>query len=42
MSQYRALVVDFGGVLTTSITTSLAQFCASTGGQSGATEGRPP
>ena len=31
MTQYRALVVDFGGVLTTSITTSLAQFCASTG-----------
>ncbi len=31
MSDYRALIVDFGGVLTTSITTSLAQFCASTG-----------
>ncbi len=28
---YRALIVDFGGVLTTSITTSLAQFCAATG-----------
>ncbi|HEX8099457.1 MAG TPA: HAD family phosphatase [Actinomycetota bacterium] len=31
MSQFKALVVDFGGVLTTSITTSLAQFCAKTG-----------
>ena len=31
MSKYRALIVDFGGVLTTSITTGLAQFCASTG-----------
>jgi epoxide hydrolase-like predicted phosphatase len=31
MSEYKALIVDFGGVLTTSITTSLAQFCASTG-----------
>jgi putative hydrolase of the HAD superfamily len=31
VSRYRALVLDFGGVLTTSITTSLATFCASTG-----------
>ena len=29
--EYRALIVDFGGVLTTSITTSLAQFCAANG-----------
>jgi epoxide hydrolase-like predicted phosphatase len=31
MTAYRALILDFGGVLTTSITTSLAQFCAATG-----------
>ena len=31
MNGYRALVLDFGGVLTTSITTSLAEFCAATG-----------
>ncbi|HEX2088665.1 MAG TPA: HAD family phosphatase [Actinomycetota bacterium] len=31
MSRYMALIVDFGGVLTTSITTSLVQFCASAG-----------
>ena len=31
MTDFRALVVDFGGVLTTSITTSLAHFCATTG-----------
>jgi epoxide hydrolase-like predicted phosphatase len=31
MSAYRALILDFGGVLTTSITTSLAQFCAAAG-----------
>ena len=31
MTKYKALIVDFGGVLTTSITTSLAQFCASAG-----------
>ncbi len=31
MTKYKALILDFGGVLTTSITTGLAQFCASTG-----------
>jgi epoxide hydrolase-like predicted phosphatase len=31
MTAYRALILDFGGVLTTSITTSLAQFCAASG-----------
>jgi epoxide hydrolase-like predicted phosphatase len=31
MTAYRALILDFGGVLTTSITTSLAQFCAAAG-----------
>ena len=31
MTEYRALVVDFGGVLTTSITTSFAAFCLETG-----------
>ena len=31
MNRYEALIVDFGGVLTTSITTSLAQFCAAAG-----------
>jgi epoxide hydrolase-like predicted phosphatase len=31
MTKYTALIVDFGGVLTTSITTSLAHFCAAAG-----------
>jgi epoxide hydrolase-like predicted phosphatase len=30
-SPYRALLVDYGGVLTTSVTTSFAMFCVSTG-----------
>ena len=28
---YRALLVDYGGVLTSSVTTSFASFCVSTG-----------